>query len=70
MGKPVPLHLQEIIFSSSNLEISRAVSRIVKNGKPRKIAPKISCQYDTNEYYMEKHINHVKKNNYMLLNII
>jgi Fic/DOC family len=41
MKKDIPLHLQEIIYSSSDPEISRAISKLVKEGKIRKIAPKI-----------------------------
>ncbi|MNF43712.1 Fic/DOC family protein [compost metagenome] len=41
MDKAIPLHLQEIIYSSSDPEISRTVSKLVKDGKLRKIAPKI-----------------------------
>ncbi|TRX03729.1 Fic family protein [Flavobacterium gawalongense] len=41
MEKGKSLHLQEIIFSSSNPEISRAISRLLKEGHIRKIAPKI-----------------------------
>lgn len=41
MDKNTPLHLQEIIFSSSNPEISRTISRLVKDGKLKKVAPRI-----------------------------
>lgn len=41
MDKNTPLHLQEIIFSSSNPEISRTISTLVKDGKLKKIAPRI-----------------------------
>src|SRR5690606_21560730 len=41
MDRNTPLHLQEIIFSSSNPEISRTVSTLVKEGKLKKIAPRI-----------------------------
>lgn len=41
MEKGIPLHLQEIIFSSSNPEISRTISKLLKEGKLRKIASKI-----------------------------
>jgi hypothetical protein len=41
MDKSVPLHLQEIIFSSSDSTISRSISKLEKDGQLRKIAPKI-----------------------------
>jgi hypothetical protein len=41
MDKQIPLHLQEIIFSSSTPHISRAISKLHNEGKLLKIAPKI-----------------------------
>lgn len=41
MDKQIPLHLQEIIFSSSDPEISRSVNKHLRDGELRKIAPKI-----------------------------
>ena len=41
MDKDTPLHLQEIIFSSSEPNISRTISKLVKEGQLRKIAPKV-----------------------------
>ncbi|UKJ06672.1 Fic family protein [Solitalea lacus] len=41
MDKNTPLHLQEIIFSSSNAEKSRAISSLIKQGKLKKLAPRI-----------------------------
>lgn len=41
MDKNTPFHLQEIIFSSSDAETSRAISSLVKNGKLKKLAPRI-----------------------------
>jgi len=41
MDKNVPLHLQDIIFSSSDKAISRTISILLKEGKIRKIAPRI-----------------------------
>lgn len=41
MDKDIPLHLQEILFSSSDSNISRAIGKLVKEGKLKKIAPKI-----------------------------
>jgi hypothetical protein len=37
----LPIHLQEIIFSSSDTGISKQISRLVKNGRIRKIAPRV-----------------------------
>jgi len=41
MDKHTPLHLQEIIFSSSTPHISRSISQLYNEGKLLKIAPKI-----------------------------
>jgi len=41
MDKNTPLHLQEIIFSSSDAETSRAISSLVRGGKLKKLAPRI-----------------------------
>ncbi|WP_072877723.1 Fic family protein [Flagellimonas taeanensis] len=41
MEKALPIHLQEVIFSSSNPNISRQISSLEKGGKIRKIAPRI-----------------------------
>lgn len=41
MDKDIPLHLQEIIFSSSDTTLSRKISRLEKEGKLRKLAPRI-----------------------------
>jgi len=41
MNKDTPVHLQEIIFSSDEPRISRAISKLVREGRLRKIAPKI-----------------------------
>lgn len=49
MDKTTPLHLQEIIFSSKDPEISRAISKLVREGQLRKIAPKIyTSNFDSN----------------------
>ena len=37
----MPLHLQEIIFASNEPEISRAISKLVKKGDLKKIAPRL-----------------------------
>ncbi|QGN22517.1 Fic family protein [Elizabethkingia anophelis] len=41
MDKDIPLHLQEVIFSSSNPEISRTIGKLEKAGKLKKIAPRV-----------------------------
>lgn len=37
----IPIHLQEIIYSSSDPKISRQIKKLEKDGKLRKIAPRI-----------------------------
>ncbi|PCJ01097.1 MAG: cell filamentation protein Fic [Flavobacteriales bacterium] len=41
MEKNLPLHIKEIIFSSSNKSISKQISKLEKNGEIKKIAPRI-----------------------------
>ena len=41
MNKNLPIHLQEIIFSSSESAISKQISKLLKDGKIRKLAPRI-----------------------------
>ncbi len=41
MEKNLPLHLQEVIFSSSDPKISRQISKLEKSGFIKKIAPRI-----------------------------
>jgi len=41
MDKNLPLHLQEIIFSSSNQAVSRQIGQLVKEGKLRKLLPRV-----------------------------
>ncbi len=41
MENILPIHLQEVIFSSSDIKISRQISKLEKAGKLRKIAPRI-----------------------------
>lgn len=41
MENIIPIHLQEIIFSSSDQRISKQISKLEKNGKIRKIAQRI-----------------------------
>lgn len=47
MEKNIPLHLQEVIFGSKNPKISNQISKLVKIGAIRKIAPRI---YSPNMY--------------------
>jgi hypothetical protein len=41
MNNILPVHLQEIIFGSSDSKISKQISKLEKGGKIRKIAPRI-----------------------------
>ena len=41
MEKNLPIHLQEIIFGSSNSSISKQISKLEKDKKIKKIAPRI-----------------------------
>ncbi|MBP6664615.1 MAG: Fic family protein [Chitinophagales bacterium] len=41
MENTLPIHLQEVIFSSSNSDISKQISVLEKTGKIKKIAPRI-----------------------------
>lgn len=41
MEKNIPIHLQEIIFGSSDSTISKKISKLEKKGEIRKIAPRI-----------------------------
>ena len=41
MENILPIHLQEIIFSSSDPGISKQISKLEKNGKIRKISPRV-----------------------------
>jgi Fic family protein len=41
MEKNIPIHLNEIIFGSSDSTISKKISKLEKNGEIRKIAPRI-----------------------------
>ena len=45
MGKKIQIHLQEIIYGSSDSTISKQISKLEKEGKIRKIAPRL---YSTN----------------------
>ncbi|MGY4386312.1 Fic family protein [Pedobacter sp. UYP24] len=41
MDKSIPLHLQDVIFSSSDPVISRTISKLEKLGQLKKIAPRV-----------------------------
>jgi hypothetical protein len=41
MEKNLPIHLQEIIFGSSDKKLSKQISKLGKDGQIRKIAPRI-----------------------------
>ncbi len=41
MENILPIHLQELVFSSSNTKISKQISKLMKTGKLRKIAARI-----------------------------
>lgn len=52
---------REIVFASSNSEVSRAISRLISEGKLRKIAPKIysSNLIDSPESIVRRNILHI-----------
>ncbi len=41
MENILPIHLQEVIFSSSDQKLSKQISKLEKSGKLRKIAPRV-----------------------------
>jgi len=41
MDKDIPLHLQEIIYGSSNKATSRQIAKLLGEGKIRKLAPRV-----------------------------
>lgn len=41
MEKTIPIHLQEIIFASSNPALSSQISKLVEEGKVKKLAPRL-----------------------------
>src|ERR1035437_2380463 len=41
MEKNIPIYLQEIIFASSDSNLSAQISKLVKEGKIKKIAPRL-----------------------------
>lgn len=57
MEQNIPLHLQPVIFSSSDQLLSRQISKLEKEGKIRKIAPRI---YTPN--FQESPADIIKKN--------
>lgn len=62
MEKNIPLHLQEIIFATSDLAESKQLSKLVKQGAIRKIAPKI---YTSN--FTDATEELIKRNIFMIL---
>lgn len=62
MEKNIPLHLQEVIFATSDLAESKQLSKLVKQGAIRKIAPKI---YTSNLNDTPQDI--IKRNLFMIL---
>ncbi|MFZ1678274.1 MAG: Fic family protein [Saprospiraceae bacterium] len=58
MGNILPTSLPEIVFSSSNSAISRQISKLVKNGLLKKIAPRIytSNLLDTPETIIRRNL--------------
>jgi len=61
MEKKLPIHLQEIIFSSSNSAISKQISKLEKDKGIRKIAPRIytSNFEDTPELIIKRNIFYI-----------
>ncbi len=41
MENILPIYLQEVVFSSSETQVSKQISKLEKAGKLRKIAPRI-----------------------------
>ncbi|MEL7005287.1 MAG: cell filamentation protein Fic, partial [Bacteroidota bacterium] len=41
MENNLPIHLQEVVFGSSDPNISKKISKLEKEGKLRKIAPRL-----------------------------
>jgi hypothetical protein len=62
MENILPVHLQEIIFGSSDQRISKGISKLEKTGKIRKIAPRI---YSSNLIDQPKNI--IRRNLFMVL---
>ncbi len=49
MENILPIHVQEIIFSSSDKSLSKQISKLEKNGEIKKIAPRIYTSNFTDE---------------------
>ena len=62
MENILPIHLQEVIFSSSDQKISKQISKLQKNGKIRKIAQRI---YSSNLIDQPEEI--IRRNLFMVL---
>jgi hypothetical protein len=58
MEKKLPILLQEVIFGSSDSNISKQISKLNKSGKIRKIAPKLYTpnKYDTAEEIIRRNL--------------
>jgi len=58
MEKKLPIHLQKIIFGSSDPTISMQISRLEKGGQIRKIAPKLYSENlkDTPEVIIKRNL--------------
>ena len=58
MENILPIHLQEVIFSSSDPKISKQISRLERNGKIRKIAQRVysSNHNDTPEEIIRRNL--------------
>lgn len=62
MENIIPIHLQEIIFSSSEPKISKLISKLEKEKKIRKIAPRI---YSSN--FLDEPTEIIKRNLFLIL---
>ena len=58
MENNIPLHLQEVIFGSSNSTISKKISKLEKNGEIKKISPRVytSNLIDSDEDIIRRNI--------------
>jgi Fic family protein len=58
MEKNLPIHLQEVIYGSSDSSISKQISRLEKDGIIRKIAPRLysSNLHDSPEYIVRRNL--------------
>lgn len=62
MENIIPIHLQEIIFSSSESKVSKLISKLEKEKKIRKIAPRI---YSSN--FMDNPSEIIRRNLFLIL---